>query len=60
LTTTVNQPAATGTGFSTYILMDSNGTILQRYEGEYPSQSLVERIGPDVKKAQDSKSAPTS
>lgn len=47
-------------GFPTYILMDSNGTILQRYEGEDPSQSLVERIGPDVKKAQDSKSAPTS
>lgn len=47
-------------GFPTYILMDSNGTILQRYEGEDPSQSLVERIGPDVKKAQDSKSAPPS
>ncbi len=47
-------------GFPTYILMDSNGTILQRYEGEDPSQSLVERIGPDVKKAQDSKSAPAS
>lgn len=47
-------------GFPTYILMDSNGTILQRYEGEHPSQSLVERIGPDVKKAQNSKSAPAS
>jgi thiol-disulfide isomerase/thioredoxin len=47
-------------GFPTYILMDSNGTILQRYEGEDPSQSLVERIGPDVKKAQDSKSTPPS
>ena len=47
-------------GFPTYILMDSNGTILQRYEGEDPSQSLVERIGPDVKKAQDSKSVPAS
>ena len=47
-------------GFPTYILMDSNGTILQRYEGEDPSQSLVERIGPDVKKAQNSKSAPAS
>jgi thiol-disulfide isomerase/thioredoxin len=42
-------------GFPTYILMDSNGTILQRYEGEDPQQSLVERIGPDVKKAQESK-----
>ncbi len=47
-------------GFPTYILMDSNGTILQRYQGEDPSQSLIERIGPDVKKAQDSKSAPAS
>lgn len=47
-------------GFPTYILMDSNGTILQRCEGEDPSQSLVERIGPDVKKAQNSKSAPAS
>ncbi|MGB9244395.1 MAG: TlpA disulfide reductase family protein [Candidatus Acidiferrales bacterium] len=47
-------------GFPTYILMDSKGTILQRYQGEDPSQSLVERIGPDVKKAQDSKSAPAS
>jgi len=44
-------------GFPTYILMDGNGTILRRYEGEDPSQSLIERIGPDVKKAQDSKSA---
>jgi thiol-disulfide isomerase/thioredoxin len=43
-------------GFPTYILMDSNGTILQRYEGEDPSRSLVERIGPDVKRAQQSKS----
>jgi thiol-disulfide isomerase/thioredoxin len=47
-------------GFPTYILMDSNGTVLRRYEGEDPSQSLIERIGPDVKKAQDSKSAPAS
>jgi thiol-disulfide isomerase/thioredoxin len=43
-------------GFPTYILVDGNGTILQRYEGEDPSQSLVERIGPDIKKAQESKS----
>jgi thiol-disulfide isomerase/thioredoxin len=47
-------------GFPTYILMDGNGTILRRYEGEDPSQSLIERIGPDVKKAQDSKSASAS
>jgi thiol-disulfide isomerase/thioredoxin len=43
-------------GFPTYILVDGNGTILQRYEGEDPSQSLVERIGPDINKAQESKS----
>jgi thiol-disulfide isomerase/thioredoxin len=42
-------------GFPTYILMDGNGTILRRYEGEDPSQSLIERIGPDVKKAQESR-----
>ncbi len=42
-------------GFPTYILMDSNGTILQRYQGEDPGQSLIERIGPDVKKAHESK-----
>ena len=42
-------------GFPTYILMDSNGTVLQRYEGEDPSQSLIDRIGPDLKKAQASK-----
>jgi thiol-disulfide isomerase/thioredoxin len=43
-------------GFPTYILMDGNGAVLQRYEGEDPQQSLVERIGSDIKKAQDSKS----
>jgi thiol-disulfide isomerase/thioredoxin len=43
-------------GFPTYILVDGNGTVLQRYEGEDPQQSLVERIGPDIKKAQESKS----
>jgi len=40
--------------------MDGNGTILRRYEGEDPSQSLIERIGPDVKKAQESKPASAS
>lgn len=40
------------TGFPTYILLDTNGKILQEYEGEVPGQSLVERIGPDVRKAQ--------
>jgi thiol-disulfide isomerase/thioredoxin len=33
-------------GFPTYILMDSNGTILQRYEGEDPGQSLLSESDP--------------
>jgi thiol-disulfide isomerase/thioredoxin len=41
------------TGFPTYILMDSKGKVLQRYQGEDPEQSLVDRIGPDVKRAQE-------
>ena len=45
------------TGFPTYILMDSKGTVLQRYQGEDPEQSLVDRIGPDVKRAQEAKPA---
>jgi thiol-disulfide isomerase/thioredoxin len=45
------------TGFPTYILMDSKGTVLQRYHGEDPEQSLVDRIGPDVKRAQEAKPA---
>ena len=44
-------------GFPTYILMDSKGTVLQRYEGEDPQQSLVDRIGPDVKRAQEARPA---
>jgi thiol-disulfide isomerase/thioredoxin len=37
----------------TYILTDANGTVIRRYEGEDPQRSLVERIGPDIRKAQD-------
>ncbi|HTP42949.1 MAG TPA: TlpA disulfide reductase family protein [Candidatus Acidoferrum sp.] len=44
--------------FPTYILIDGNGTVLQRYEGEDPEQSLVDRIGPEVKKAQEPKQPP--
>jgi thiol-disulfide isomerase/thioredoxin len=40
------------TGFPTYILLDHSGAELQRYEGEDPDQSLVERIGPALKSAQ--------
>jgi len=42
----------------TYVLTDGNGTVLQRYEGEDPGQSLSERIGPAMKKAQPQNSAP--
>jgi thiol-disulfide isomerase/thioredoxin len=42
----------------TYILMDSSGTVLQRYEGEDPEQSLSNRIGPELKKAQEPKRVP--
>jgi thiol-disulfide isomerase/thioredoxin len=46
------------TGFPTYILLDTNGKILQEYEGEVPGQSLVERIGPDVRKAHSAATSP--
>lgn len=45
------------TAFPTYILLDSKGTVLQRYQGEDPEQSLVDRIGPDVKRTQEAKPA---
>jgi thiol-disulfide isomerase/thioredoxin len=35
----------------TYILIGSNGTILQRYVGASPNESLADRIGPDLKQA---------
>jgi thiol-disulfide isomerase/thioredoxin len=41
----------------TYILLDSAGNVLQRYEGEDAQQSLAERIGTDMKKAQEPKQA---
>lgn len=41
----------------TYILLDSAGNVLQRYEGEDTRQSLAERIGTDMKKAQEPKQA---
>jgi thiol-disulfide isomerase/thioredoxin len=35
----------------TYILIGSNGTILQRYVGASPHEFLADRIGPDLKQA---------
>jgi thiol-disulfide isomerase/thioredoxin len=35
----------------TYVLLGRDGQELQRYEGEDPAQSILERIGPDVKSA---------
>jgi thiol-disulfide isomerase/thioredoxin len=39
----------------TYILIGSNGTILERYVGASPQESLAERIGPELAKALESK-----
>jgi thiol-disulfide isomerase/thioredoxin len=35
----------------TYVLLGRDGQELQRYEGEDPAQSILERIGPDLKSA---------
>jgi thiol-disulfide isomerase/thioredoxin len=37
-------------GLPTYVLLDRDGKELQRYIGEDPGQSIVERIGPDLKR----------
>ncbi len=42
-------------GLPTYILIGSNGTILQRYVGASPQESLADRIGPDLKQALEGK-----
>ena len=33
----------------TYVLIGRDGTILQKFVGEAPAESIVERIGPDLK-----------
>jgi thiol-disulfide isomerase/thioredoxin len=35
----------------TYVLIGRNGRPIERYEGEAAGQSIVERIGPDLKRA---------
>lgn len=42
-------------GLPTYILIGGDGTILQRYVGASPSETLADRIGPELKQALDSK-----
>jgi thiol-disulfide isomerase/thioredoxin len=42
-------------GLPTYILIDRDGNEVQRYIGEDPGQSIVERVGPDLKRALQSK-----
>jgi thiol-disulfide isomerase/thioredoxin len=38
-------------GFPTFILLDADGKVVQRFVGESPSEPLVDRIGPYLKKA---------
>jgi thiol-disulfide isomerase/thioredoxin len=33
----------------TYVLISRDGTVLQKFVGEAPAESIVERIGPDLK-----------
>jgi thiol-disulfide isomerase/thioredoxin len=42
-------------GLPTYILIDRDGNEVQRYLGEDPGQSIVERVGPELKRALQSK-----
>src|SRR5271170_3024579 len=37
-------------GLPTYVLVDRSGKEVQRYIGEDPGQSIVERAGPDIKR----------
>jgi|SRR5277367_3129185 len=43
------------TGLPTYVLLDRNGSVVQKYVGEAPAESIVERIGPDLKATLSSK-----
>jgi thiol-disulfide isomerase/thioredoxin len=42
-------------GLPTYVLLDRDGKEVQRYEGEDPGQSILERAGPQIKQALQSK-----
>jgi thiol-disulfide isomerase/thioredoxin len=36
-------------GLPTYVLISRHGTVLEKFVGEAPAESIVERIGPDLK-----------
>lgn len=42
-------------GLPTYVLLDRESKEVQRYEGEDPGQSIVERIGPQLKQTLDAR-----
>jgi thiol-disulfide isomerase/thioredoxin len=44
-------------GLPTYVLLYRDGKEVQRYVGEDPSQSIIERAGPDIKRALQSRQA---
>jgi thiol-disulfide isomerase/thioredoxin len=44
-------------GLPTYILLDRDGKEVQRYVGEDPGQSILERVGPDLKRTLQTKQA---
>jgi thiol-disulfide isomerase/thioredoxin len=37
------------TGLPTYVLLGRDGNVVQQYVGEAPAESIVERVGPDLK-----------
>ena len=37
------------TGLPTYVLIGRDGNVVQKYVGEAPAESIVERMGPDLK-----------
>jgi hypothetical protein len=43
------------TALPTYILIGSDGTIVQRYVGASPNESLADRMAPDLKQALEGK-----
>jgi thiol-disulfide isomerase/thioredoxin len=38
-------------GLPTYVLLDRDGKEVQRYVGEDPGRSVIERMGPDIRRA---------
>ena len=44
------------TGLPTYVLIGRDGNVLQQYVGDDPEIPVIERVGPDLKKALEGKS----